>query len=87
LHMAQLIPLPLTVFWFRIIHIGLTFWYRFTRVVLYKGALNVCVVCVVCVCVRACVGVGVCVCVYKQKLINLSINPFICLSLGQSVGL
>ena len=39
----------------------------------------------VCVCVRGCVCV--CVCVYKQKLINLSINPFICLSLGQSVGL
>ena len=47
LHMAQLMPLPLTVSCFRKIQIGLPFWYRLTRVVLEKGPLNGCV----CVCV------------------------------------
>jgi len=51
LHMAQLMPLPLTVSCCSKIQIGLRFWYRLTRVVLEKGPLNVCV----CVCVRACV--------------------------------
>ena len=47
LHMAQLMPLPLTVSRFGKIHIGLPFWYWLTRVVLDKGPLNVCVnVCV-----------------------------------------
>jgi len=41
LHMAQLMPLPLTV----------SFWYQLTWVVPEKGPLNGCV----CVCVRACV--------------------------------
>jgi len=54
LHVAQLIPLPLTVFCFSKIQIGFyLFWYRLTRVVPEKGPLNGCV----CVCV--CVGSSV----------------------------
>jgi len=45
LHMAQLMPLPLTVSCFSKIQIGLPFWYRLTRVVPDKGPLNVCFVC------------------------------------------
>jgi len=49
LHMAQLMPLPLTFSCFSKIQIGLPFWYRLTRVVLEKGPLNGCVcVCVTC---------------------------------------
>jgi len=40
LHMAQLMPLPLTVSCFRLV---LPFWYRLTWVVPDKGQLNVCV--------------------------------------------
>ena len=49
LHMAQLMPLPLTVCCFSKIQIGLLFWYRLTRVgvVPVQGPLNGCV----CVCV------------------------------------
>jgi len=47
LHMAQLMPLPLTVSCFSKIQIGLPFRYWLTRVVLDKGPLNGCV----CVCV------------------------------------
>ena len=43
LHMAQLLPLPLTVSCFSKIQIGLPFWYRLTQVVPEKGPLNVCV--------------------------------------------
>ena len=43
LHMAQLMPLPLTVSCFSEIQIGFTFWYRLTRVVLDKGLFNGCV--------------------------------------------
>jgi len=55
-HMAQLMPLPLTVSCFSKIQIGFTFlvlalilsfWYRLTRVFPEKGPLNGCV----CVCV------------------------------------
>jgi len=45
LHMAQLMPLPLTVSCFskiQIVHV-VPFWYRLTRVVLDKGPLNGCV--------------------------------------------
>ena len=42
LHMAQLMPLPLTVSCFSKIQIGLPFWYRLTRVVPEKGPLNTC---------------------------------------------
>ena len=37
LHVAQLIPLPLTISCFSKIQIGLPFWYRLTWVVLDKG--------------------------------------------------
>jgi len=37
LHMAQLMPLPLTVSCFSEIQIGFTFWYQLTWVVLDKG--------------------------------------------------
>jgi len=43
LHMAQLMPLLLTVSCFSKIQIGLPFWYWLTRVVPEKGPLNVCV--------------------------------------------
>ena len=43
LHMAQLMPVPLTVSCFSKIQIGFTFWYRLTRAVLDKGPLNGCV--------------------------------------------
>ena len=43
LHMAQLIPLPLTVSCFSKIQIGFIFWYRLTWVVPEKGPLNGCV--------------------------------------------
>jgi len=46
LHMAQLMPLPLTFSCFSKIQIGLPFWYWPTRVVPEKGPLNRCV----CVC-------------------------------------
>jgi len=46
-HMAQLMPLSLTVSCFSEVQI----WFRPTRVVPEKGSLNVCV----CACVRACV--------------------------------
>ena len=55
LHMAQLMPLPLTVSCFIKIQIGLPFFYRLTLVVPEKGPLNGCV----CVCVRVCVSVSV----------------------------
>jgi len=40
LHMAQLMPLPLTVSCFSKIRIGLPFWYWPNRVVSEKGLLN-----------------------------------------------
>ena len=40
LHMAQLIPLPLTLSCFSKIQIGLPFWYWLTWVVPDKGPLN-----------------------------------------------
>jgi len=48
LHVAQLMPLPLTISCFSKIQIGFTFWYRLTWVVSDKGPLNGCV-CVLCV--------------------------------------
>jgi len=42
-HTAQLMLLPLTIFCFSKIHIGLPFWYRLTHVVTEKGPLNRCV--------------------------------------------
>jgi len=53
LHMAQLMPLPLSVSCFSKIQIGFTsLWYRLTRVVLVKGPLNARARVCVCVCVR-----------------------------------
>ena len=46
LHMAQLMPLPLTVSCFSRIQLGLPFWYQLTWVVPDKEPLNGCV----CVC-------------------------------------
>ena len=46
LHVAQRMPLPLTVSCFSKIQIGFPFWYRLTWAVLDKGPLNGCV----CVC-------------------------------------
>jgi len=46
LHMAQLMPLPLTVSCFSKIQIGLPFWYRLTRVVPDKGRSTCVCVCV-----------------------------------------
>jgi len=49
LHMAQLMPLLVTVSCFSKIQISLLFWYQLTRVVPGKGWLNGCVcVCVLC---------------------------------------
>jgi len=42
LHMAQLIPLPLTVSCFSKSRLVIPFWYRLTRVVPEKGPLNRC---------------------------------------------
>ena len=53
LHMAQLMPLPLTVSCFSKIQIGFTFLVLAHRVVPDKGPLNRCVC--VCVCVFLCV--------------------------------
>ena len=49
LHMAQLMPLPLTVSCFSKTRLVLPLWYWLTWVVPEKGPLNVCV----CVCVHA----------------------------------
>jgi len=43
LHMAQLMPLPVTVSCFVKSRLVLPFWYQLTRVVLEKGPLNGCV--------------------------------------------
>ena len=42
LHMAQLMPLPSTVFCFSKIQMVLPFWYWLNQVVLDKGPLNGC---------------------------------------------
>jgi len=65
LHVAQLMPLPLTVSCFTKIQTGFPFWYLLTRVVPEKGPLNVCVCVCVRVCVRACVRA--CVCVFGAR--------------------
>jgi len=62
LHMAQPMPLPLTVSCFSKIQIGFTFLVLATRVVPDKGPLDrVCV----CVCVCVCLTVSVIAC-YRQ---------------------
>ena len=54
LHMAQLMPLPLTISCFSKSRLVLPFWYRLTRVVPEKGPLNGCVCVCVCVCYWPC---------------------------------
>ena len=63
LHMAQLMPLPLTVSCFSKIQIGLPFWYRLTQVVLDKELLIARARACAHACVRTCVRARVCVCV------------------------
>jgi len=63
LHMAQLMPLPLTVSWFIKIQIGLAF-----LVPAHVGSSGEEAVKLVCVCV--CVRVGVCVCVWVCVTMN-----------------
>ena len=72
LHMAQLMPLPLTVSCSRKIQIGFTFLLPADRIVPDKGPLNgVCV----CVCVRApCVCVCVCTVSYNVCVIQYIIS-------------
>ena len=71
LHIAQLMPLLLTVSCFSKIQIGLPFWYRLTRVVPEKGPLNICVCLCVCVCVYVCVCVCVCVCFCLEDCLDV----------------
>jgi len=49
LHVAQLMPLPLTVSCFIKSRLVLLFWYRLTRVVPEKGPLNGCVCVTLCI--------------------------------------
>jgi len=80
-HMAQLMPLPLTVSCFSKIQIGFTF-----LVPAHlgnpgqKAVKRVCVC--VCVCVRACVRACVCVCVCALTLSLLLILPRIVCGVG-----
>ena len=55
LHMAQLMPLPLTISCFSKIRLVLLFWYWLSRVVPEKGPLNRCVC--VCVIIIQCISV------------------------------
>ena len=90
LHMAQLIPLPLTFSCFSKSRLVFPFWCWLTQVVLDKGPLNVCV----CVCVRACVRacvhacVRACVCARALSLsLSLSLRVRACVwLLGVRVG-
>ena len=71
LHMAQLMPLPLTVSCFSKIQIGFTFLVPAHPGSPGRGPLNGCLflcVCVcVCVCVSVSVSVSVCLCVYMLR--------------------
>jgi len=78
LHMAQLMPLPLTVSCFSKIQTGLPFWYRLTRVVPEKGPLNGCV------CIQCCpawqlvscmIDCDCCVC---RQLMNVDYYYYYC---------
>ena len=79
LHMAQLMPLPLTVSCFSKIQMVLPFWYWLTRVVPDKRPLNGCVCACVCVCVRVCVCVCVCT-VWRAAVLRMT---FECVSVRQ----
>jgi len=56
-HIAQLMPLPLTVSCFSKSRLVLPFWYRLTWVVLDKGPLHGCVRACVCVCVSNAISI------------------------------
>ena len=67
MHMAQVMPLPLTVSCSGKSRLVLPFWYRLTRVVpdtIQEGHKMV-----VCVCVCVCVRVRVCVCVTDYNML------------------
>jgi len=88
LHMAQLMPLLLTIFFFSKIQIGFTFLVPVHLCSPRKRAVNRVCVCV-CVCVCACVRVRVCVCVSVS--VCLSVTVYACLHVcgysgGQSSG-
>ena len=68
LHMAQQMPLPLTVSCFSKIQIGLPFWCRLTRVVLDEGPLNG--VCVLLYTWQVCQ-------IQRQPLLNENLNRFL----------
>ena len=74
MHMAQLMPLPLTVSCFSKIQIGFNFLVPAHLGSPGKGPLNVCV----CVCVRACV----CVCVCYQHCVLCVQTLIICSALS-----
>jgi len=65
-HMAQVMPLPLTVSCFSKIQIGFTFLVPAHPGSPGKELLNGCV----CACVRACVRVRACVCVLIASLLS-----------------
>jgi len=65
LHMAKLMPLPLTVSCSSKIQTGLPFWYWLTRVVPEKGPLNGCV-CVLPMAVAQTSSGGVAIVMYFQ---------------------
>jgi len=79
LHMAQLMPLPLTVSCFSKIQIGFNFLVPANPGSLGKRAVKrVCKMCVcVCVCVRACVRACVCVISSITTLIPLLTLPWL----------
>jgi len=75
LHMAQLVPLPLTVSCSRLV---LPFWYRLTWVVPDKGPLNGCVCVCVCVCMRAHVSCDFCrknICLVADAVEAATVSP------------
>jgi len=73
LHIAQLMPLPLTVSCFSKIQIGFAFLVPAHLGSPGKRAVKGVCVCV-CVCVRACVRACVCVCVFKLYRTSLSLH-------------
>ena len=70
LHMAQLMPLPVTLSCFSKIQIGFTFLVPAHQGSPGQGLLNRCV----CVCVRACVRVRVCVCLAELAPLAVGVN-------------
>ena len=69
-HMAQLMPLPLTVFCFSKIQIGLPFYYRLTQVDPDRGPLK---------------G-HVCVCVFRSLSVCLLVTTVSCAKMAELIG-